>query len=256
MRKYLQAYQEIFACGAILDDTVRRYIDAHILIDKYLPDSASFFYVVKYPDGEYNFLGRQQEQVSGYSNEEFKAEGVELFLRSIHPEQIDFILKGVYPDITAFLLGLPDAQAKKDVLVQYNYRFRRKDGSYINLLEHVHVLELDAAGTPALVLGNVIMLQPDGPLPVRLTIKRLGENGMSQTVLSKTYSTLQSKQHISCREMEILHYLAAGKSSKEIGRQLHISPHTVDTHRRRLLKKTGAGSAVELTQIAFRNNLL
>ena len=256
MRKYLQAYQEMFQCDIIPDDNVRRFVDAHILIDLYLPDSAAFFYVVKYPDGKYDFLGKQQEHVSGYSNKEFKAGGVELFLQCIDPEQIDFILQGVYPDILAFVSGLQDDEAKKRVLIQYNYRFKRKDGQFINLLEHVHILELDSAGRPAIVMGNVIMLQNTDIQPVRLTIKQLNGQGVSETVLSKVYSALQTEQNISTREMEILRQLALGKSSKEIGRQLFISRHTVDTHRRRLLKKTGSSSVVELTRIAFRNNLL
>ena len=256
MRKYLQAYQDVFNCGVVLEDIVKKHIDTHLLIDGYLPDSAAFFYVVKYPDGKYNFLGKQQEHVSGYSNEEFTEKGVELFLQSIHPEQIDLILHGVYPDITAFLLSLTDNQAKKSVLIQYNYQFRRKDGSYINLLEHVHVLELDNDGRPAVVLGNVIMLQNTEMLPLRLTIKRFGQKEVSETVYSKVYSTLQSKQNITNREVEILRHLATGKTSKEIGQRLFISQHTVDTHRRSLLRKLDCKTVVELTKVAFQNALL
>ena len=40
------------------------------------------------------------------------------------------------------------------------------------------------------------------------------------------------------QEKKILSLLAEGKSSKEIAEALFISPHTVDTHRRHLLKKT------------------
>ena len=256
MRKYLQAYQDVFTCGVVLEDTVKKHIDTHLLIDNYLPDSAAFFYIVKYPDGKYNFLGKQQQHVSGYANEEFIEKGVELFLQSVHPKQIDLILHGVYPDITAFLSGLIDDQAKKSVLIQYNYQFKRKDGMYINLLEHVHVLELDKAGRPVLVLGNVIMLQNTETLPLRLTIKRFGQKEVSETVYSKVYTTLQSKQNITDREIEILGYLATGKTSKEIGRRLFISPHTVDTHRRSLLRKLDCKTVVELTNVAFQNALL
>ena len=256
MRKYLQAYQDVFNCGVILDDIVKKHIDTHLLIDSYLPDSAAFFYIVTYPEGKYNFLGKQQEYVSGYSNEEFMKKGIELFLQSIHPKQIDLILHEVYPDVTAFLLGLTDNETKKSLLIQYNYQFKRKDGIYINLLEHVHVLELDNAGRPAVVLGNVIMLQNTEMLPLRLTIKRFGEKEVSETVYSKVYTNLQSKLNITNREIEILRYLATGKTSKEIGQRLFISPHTVDTHRRSLLRKLDCNTVVELTKVAFQNALL
>lgn len=256
MRKFLQAYQDIFKCGVILEDAFKKHLDSQLLIDKYLPDSAAFFYIVKYPDGKYNFLGKQQEQVSGYSNEEFMEKGIELFLQSIHPEQIELILHGVYPDIAAFLLKLTDNEAKKNVMIQYNYQFRRKNGTYINLLEHVHVLELDNAGRPAVVLGNVIMLQNTEILPLRLTIKRFRQKEVFETVYSKVYTTLQSKQNITDREIEILRYLATGKTSKEIALCLFISPHTVDTHRRSLLRKLNCKTVVELTKVAFQNALL
>lgn len=256
MRKYLQAYQDVFDAGVVLADTVKKHIDTHLLIDSCLPDSAAFFYVLTFPNGKYNFIGKQQEHVSGYSSEEFMAGGVELFLQSIHPEQIDLILHEVYPDITAFLAGLEDEQAKKSVLIQYNYRFKRKNGNYINLLEHVHVLELDDAGKPAVVLGNVIMLQDDKILPLRLTIKQFGRREVSETVFSKVYTSLQSRQNLTAREIEILRHLATGKTSKEIGRQLFISQHTVDTHRRNLLRKLNCKTVVDLTKVAFQNAML
>lgn len=48
------------------------------------------------------------------------------------------------------------------------------------------------------------------------------------------------------REFEILQLLKNGLSSEEIGRQIFISTHTVDTHRRNILKKTGKHNTSEL----------
>jgi DNA-binding CsgD family transcriptional regulator len=255
MRSYLQAYQDIWKAGYVLEDSLKKHIDYHLLIDKHLPDTASFFYVVKFPDGLYNFLGRQQEAVSGYSNEEFLARGVSLFLENIHPEEIEIILHQVYPDITSFLVTLA-VEERKQVLIQYNYRFRRKNGDYINLLENVHVLELDDQGRPAISLGNVIMLQHQEIFPLRLSIKQFRRGDVAEIVFSKVYSHLRAEQRLTTRELEILQHVAIGKTSKEIGEWLCISPHTVDTHRRTLLKKLGCRSVVELTQAAFQNGLL
>lgn len=255
MRSYLQAYQDIWKAGYVLEDSLKKHIDYHLLIDKHLPDTASFFYVVKFPDGLYNFLGRQQEAVSGYSNEEFFARGVSLFLENIHPEEVEIILHQVYPDITSFLATLA-VEERKQVLIQYNYRFRRKNGEYINLLENVHVLELDDQGRPAISLGNVIMLQHQEVFPLRLSIKQFRRGDVAEIVFSKVYSPLRGEQRLTTRELEILQHVAIGKTSKEIGEWLCISPHTVDTHRRTLLKKLGCRSVVELTQVAFQSGLI
>lgn len=45
---------------------------------------------------------------------------------------------------------------------------------------------------------------------------------------------------ISPRELTVLKALAAGRSDKEIARELNLSPHTVKTHVRRLFEKLEA----------------
>jgi PAS domain S-box-containing protein len=48
------------------------------------------------------------------------------------------------------------------------------------------------------------------------------------------------------REREIAALLVEGSTSKQIGRQLAISPRTVDVYRSRLMRKLGASTAAEL----------
>jgi len=52
------------------------------------------------------------------------------------------------------------------------------------------------------------------------------------------------------REREVLDHMLAGKTSKEIARSLAISPRTAEAHRRNLLRKLGAGSAMELMSMS------
>jgi len=49
------------------------------------------------------------------------------------------------------------------------------------------------------------------------------------------------------REAEIAELIAEGKTNKQIGEQLCISPHTVHTHRKSLMKKLNVSSAREVT---------
>lgn len=57
-----------------------------------------------------------------------------------------------------------------------------------------------------------------------------------------------SLARLSTREREVLQHMIDGGSSKEIGRQLAISPKTVDVHRANILRKLEIGSARELNQ--------
>jgi len=256
MRNYVQAYRDAISAGFAKDIDIQKHVEQQTVIDRLLPDSASFFYVVEVPVNKYHFLGRQQESVSGYTNEEFLREGVEKFIECIHPEDTDTILGQVYPTIgdIAASYSMDD---KKKLQIQYNYRFIRKNGESIDLMEQIHFLELNEEGFPSLFLGNVIILNNTERLPIRLTCKLISESGLTETVYTRIFnSSPNAIDTVTKRELDILRGLSLGKSSREIAEEFCISKHTVDTHRRNLLRKLDCKSVVELAQIAFSNGLM
>jgi two-component system NarL family response regulator len=58
------------------------------------------------------------------------------------------------------------------------------------------------------------------------------------------------------REVEVLRLLTQGKSSPQIGRDLHIAPSTVDVHRRNIMNKLEIRTIAELTKYAIRTGLI
>ncbi len=58
------------------------------------------------------------------------------------------------------------------------------------------------------------------------------------------------------RENEVTALIAQGFTNKEIGSQLHLSHHTVHTHRKNILKKLGIKSVSELTVYAMNVGLI
>jgi two-component system, NarL family, invasion response regulator UvrY len=61
---------------------------------------------------------------------------------------------------------------------------------------------------------------------------------------------------LSDRELQVLRMLAAGKTVKEIGFELHLSEKTVSTYRTRLLEKMEMRTTAELVRYAIRTNLV
>jgi DNA-binding CsgD family transcriptional regulator len=49
------------------------------------------------------------------------------------------------------------------------------------------------------------------------------------------------------RELTVVRLVAEGRTSAQIGRDLHISPNTVDSHVRKAYAKTGTHSRAQLT---------
>ncbi|MFT5414929.1 MAG: two-component system response regulator NreC [Gammaproteobacteria bacterium] len=60
---------------------------------------------------------------------------------------------------------------------------------------------------------------------------------------------------LSAREREVLQSMAEGTSTVEIGNLLHISPKTVETHRKHLMEKLNLHTVAELTKFAVRSGL-
>lgn len=58
------------------------------------------------------------------------------------------------------------------------------------------------------------------------------------------------------REREIMRLIAKGTTSEQIARQLFISPHTVNTHRKNIWKKLEVKSYLELIQFAEHFDML
>lgn len=61
---------------------------------------------------------------------------------------------------------------------------------------------------------------------------------------------------LSKREREILQMVANGSTTKEVARDLGISPHTVKTHLERIFEKLGANDRAQAVAIAIRAGLV
>ncbi len=58
------------------------------------------------------------------------------------------------------------------------------------------------------------------------------------------------------KEKEVLALISAGLTTKEIAGKLNISHHTVETHRKNLLRKCEAKNSAQLVQMAFSQQII
>jgi len=61
---------------------------------------------------------------------------------------------------------------------------------------------------------------------------------------------------LTARELEILQYIVAGKSNKEIASDLNLSVNTVSVHRANIMDRLGIHKTAELVVYAIRNGLV
>ena len=74
--------------------------------------------------------------------------------------------------------------------------------------------------------------------------------------LADAIKQLQAAEQLTQREREILNIIVAGKSNKEIARQLNISIKTVERHRTSLMAKLNVHSIAQLMARAIKDGLI
>ena len=67
--------------------------------------------------------------------------------------------------------------------------------------------------------------------------------------------TVPPPHGLSGRELEVLRWLAAGETNRQIARRLGLSPHTIERHVANLYRKIGARGRADATAYALRNGL-
>ena len=77
-----------------------------------------------------------------------------------------------------------------------------------------------------------------------------------QPEVEEAESTESKQTPLSQRECEVVTWVARGLTNKEIADVLHLSPHTVVTHRRNIAAKLDIHSPSGLTIYALMNNLI
>jgi len=83
----------------------------------------------------------------------------------------------------------------------------------------------------------------------------LGETYLPARIVQKVAEGMR-KPELSPREIEVLQWVAAGKSNKEIGTQLFIAEGTVKTHVKNLLEKLSVAGRTGAIREAVRRGLV
>lgn len=134
-----------------------------------------------------------------------------------------------------------------DLQLSMTYRRKRKDGSYIHLLSQSSVYELDARGNlikSFTRLTDISYLNIGTPVSWSVRSNNM-DNAFIQSKLSKIAENPFTK-----REVEIIKEIQIGGSNKEIAERLHVSHHTIATHRKNIFSKCDCHSVLDLLLFA------
>lgn len=181
------------------------------------------------------YMSDKAKVLGGYDPADFITEtGMDFSFSNINPEQRSAVLLIQLKIISYGFEHM--ASAENNVISNMMFQYKKKGGGYIQLLQKVMAVETDVEGHPLLYLRFGYDISHLVKPAVGLII-----NAPDETLIwsyNTTKKCLEQVNLLSAQEKKILAYLAEGKGSKEIADLLFASSHTVDTHRRNLLKKT------------------
>ncbi|RNI25784.1 helix-turn-helix transcriptional regulator [Rufibacter latericius] len=210
-----------------------------------------YYFIFNCPEARIEFVSDNVQDILGFPPENFTVPEV---LNRIHPDDLPCFLN-FENAAKEFFLQLPAGKSLK-YKVRYDFRIRKADGNYLRILHQTVTIQADEAGAVLrsfVVHTDISHLKHEGK-PVLSFIGLDGEP--SYIDVNAKHVFCSDKDMLSKREKEILSLLISGKHSTEIGKKLYISQHTVNTHRRNILAKTGSASTSELVAKAVREGWL
>jgi two-component system, LuxR family, response regulator FixJ len=86
---------------------------------------------------------------------------------------------------------------------------------------------------------------------VRAATEAWSRRGKQANGVESLPRTFPGYDQLTSRERDVLGQIAAGSSNKQAGRELGISPRTIEVHRARIMEKLGAKNAADLVRIVL-----
>ncbi|GHN02147.1 hypothetical protein WSM22_36360 [Cytophagales bacterium WSM2-2] len=204
-------------------------------------NEVSCWYLADCAENKYLWLSNSFRKTTGYESGDLKL-AIEWWISCVHPED----LERVYEMISLF---------KHTELLSYfflEYRFKRKDGEWIWVKEHKHILSWNNGKVDKILCKIVDItsekLKTDYPTMPAQNRFRLADVLEKQLNFRKKQlkSRKQAVSFLTKREKEILLLISQGCSTKEISDRLYVSINTIETHRTHLLQKLQAKNSIEL----------
>ena len=214
-----------------------------------------YYYVLNFQNLEMELVSNGISSVLGLAPDEFS---VQKLLNIMHPEDIEKMHEKE-AKATDFLFNQIPKEDIPLYKVVYLMRLRHTDGSYKTILHQVKTLVVSGGGKVQKVLGihtDVSYLN----MPIDHKISFISSSRPSFRALETSDKITRMENScgdiLSSREKEILGKMAEGKDFNQIAEDLFISPHTVNTHKKNILKKANCKNTTELVARCIREGVI
>ena len=206
-----------------------------------LSTDGRFSFIVQFPDFSVSFISPEIRTLLGYENKDLSRLSI---LKLIHPADFKTVSTS-YKNAYEFVSNNYSALQEGALIFTLQFRLKNINGDYVtffttNQLDQVHPAKCSFRLRSTCKVSTSKNYVSD----FQHRLQPLKKNG---EFLHQVYTK---------RELQIIRLLALGKNSLEIGSELRISKHTVDTHRRKMLAKTNYSNTAELIANSVSQGLI
>ena len=253
VRDIKSTYKDIFK--SYDKPSLEEHINKIIELDSYLPYSSTFFCITNTQNLIFEYIGKNMFSCLGLDMGIMKSRGMRYFWSRMHPDDIEHWLQALN-ELMNFTINNINVKDRRKMSYTWNYRIKNSKGVYVNVIQNTTPLEFDLNNKPIIGLAHYTVLDSKISMQVSATAKLLNNNNEYETMYFNNFSQKLLSEGISNRERDIVRLLVLNHSSKDIAEKLNISPNTVDTHRRNILKKLRISSTGELIGMIKTNTFL
>lgn len=157
------------------------------------------------------------------------------------------------PDMLVLDIAMPGPSG-----IDVAHEIRRFDSNVriliLSSIDRAEIVEQAiAAGADGYLLKDFLLAE----LKEAIAATRAGDRYFSPRLASeRNGANGHGKGALTSRQSEVLRRVASGMTTKEIARELGISPKTVEFHRSQLMEKLGVRDVTGLTRYAVQNGVL
>lgn len=214
-----------------------------------------YYYIINFETMQMEYVDKRAYDVLGINPKELTFDSI---LTRIHPDDFKCVYEKESIAAKFLFTKIPPADIPL-YKIAYLIRLLHANGSYRTILYQSKALTISSEGK----IQQVICIHTDVSylhIPIDHKISFISSERPSYFSLTP-HTSFQleennSKELFSKREKEIISLLAAGKNFKDIATALHLSPHTINTHKKNMLKKSYCNNTTQLVARCIREGLI
>jgi PAS domain S-box-containing protein len=205
-----------------------------------------YFYLKYLPKKHVVYVSSSVSQILGYSDSEFDDHRLS---KIIHPEDRAVVFAGI-----SYAYSVANFKVFKpfELAIYFKHKAFHKNGDVKSLLWYISPISYDTDGK-LLFCINVVTDISELHLSERVQIWGVG---LPEEIPQFSMEGYYNSSKLTKREKDILFYLSKGLNSKSISEKLFLSRHTIDTHRRNMLRKMEVKNTGQLMRKAINLGLL